>query len=350
MNEYWKARGVPWEYDPGPPSDRRRAQIFAATPNYRGLGKAVLGKEAKESVVTWVKSHGEGSPEGYADDPGDRPYEPPRQSFGDYDAGPGVRFAQLFMGGQPGLEWPDFGVLGLTAGPSFGSGPIYRGRPAAARVLILADQQSQDDLFTGRALCGESGQRMQAFLTALGIVSKYVILRVLPVDTLSLPANTVAAAVGHPQTVRVYQAMVDEIAAASPDLKLVLTLGPHAQALRQHLAGLAVPTVALKAWQEPGALADWQGKIAAIRAVSYAREIANPSFSYDGRRGQIPRQDLPYGTLRWIGTSGDRASQAFDLSTQQPSADYFKLYMPRWAAQLQPLPLSTAEQAAVASL
>jgi hypothetical protein len=50
--------------------------------------------------------------------------------------------------------------------------------------LILADQQSHDDLFTGRALTGESGQHMQAFLEAMGIRSKYLIIRVLPVDTL----------------------------------------------------------------------------------------------------------------------------------------------------------------------
>jgi uracil-DNA glycosylase len=45
MNPYWKDRGSPWEYDPGPPENRRWAELFAQTPNCRGLGKSNLGKE-----------------------------------------------------------------------------------------------------------------------------------------------------------------------------------------------------------------------------------------------------------------------------------------------------------------
>ena len=43
MNEYWNGRGVPWEHDPGPSA--QWATLFSKTPNYRGLGKAVLGGE-----------------------------------------------------------------------------------------------------------------------------------------------------------------------------------------------------------------------------------------------------------------------------------------------------------------
>jgi len=317
--------------------DRQRAiQIFSAGGAYDNKGDKLHYSYTAE-----------GSADGYAEEAGDVPYEPPKKAYRDYDKGPGTRFARLFMGGMPGLEWPDFDALGATGHPSFGCGPIYRGRPDQATVLILADQQAHDDLFTGRALTGESGQRMQAFLRAMGIVERYVIIRVFPVDTLSLPAGTVQDILDHPQTLKVYQAIVDSIVAANDDLKLLLTFGPHAHALRQNLVGINLPGFALKAWREPGALHDWQGKMPSIQSVDYAREIANPSFAYDGRCGQIPRFDLPYGTVRWVGSSGDRASQAIDLSIQRPSPHYFKLYMPRWAARLKPLPLSPEEQAAV---
>jgi hypothetical protein len=39
-------RGDIWEHDPGPPATSGWGELFAATPNYRGLGRAVLGKEA----------------------------------------------------------------------------------------------------------------------------------------------------------------------------------------------------------------------------------------------------------------------------------------------------------------
>ncbi|MHC4168336.1 MAG: hypothetical protein ACYSWQ_15390, partial [Planctomycetota bacterium] len=95
-------------------------------------------------------------------------------------------FAKLFMGTKKGLEWPDFEVLGVNAHASLGYGAIFRGRPAQATVLILADQQSHSDLFTARALSGEGGQRLQAFLSAMGITKRYCILRVLPVDASDL--------------------------------------------------------------------------------------------------------------------------------------------------------------------
>ena len=38
-------RGQPWEHDPGPPTNRRWARLFAETPNYRGLGRALSGSE-----------------------------------------------------------------------------------------------------------------------------------------------------------------------------------------------------------------------------------------------------------------------------------------------------------------
>jgi hypothetical protein len=39
-------RGNPWEHDPGPPPGSGWAELFARTPNYRGLGAAVLHREA----------------------------------------------------------------------------------------------------------------------------------------------------------------------------------------------------------------------------------------------------------------------------------------------------------------
>lgn len=288
-----------------------------------------------------------GSPEGYAQQSGDVPYEPPRKEHHEYDKGPSRTFAKLFMGGETGLEWPDFNALGATTHPSFGHGPIYRGRPNRADVLIVADQQSHDDLFTGRALTGASGQHVQAFLEAIGILNAYVIIRVLPVDTLSLDETSVAAMVSHPQVCKVYQAIFDRIIDRNPDLGLVLTFGPHTNSLVHGMALGNLPKIALKAWQEQGALQDWRNQLPAIRQINYRKEIANPTFAYNGQRGQIPRIDLPYGTLRWMGTSGSRARQAIDQSTQVASPDYYKLFVPDWVYGLDPQPLSPDEQVSI---
>ena len=126
----------------------------------------------------------DGTDEGYTAAPEDLAYEPPKDRYRDYDKGPDATFARLLQGGRSGLEWPDFTHFGLAANPSLGLGSIYRGRLRRPSILVLADQQSHDDLFTGRALTGDAGQHLQAFLAAAGITRRYGILRVLPIDTL----------------------------------------------------------------------------------------------------------------------------------------------------------------------
>ena len=79
--------------------------------------------------------------------------------------------------------------------------------------------------------------------------------------------------------------------------------------------------------------------------MAYRRDITSPTFAYAGQREQIPRQDLPFGTLRWEATSGDRGAQAKHGGA--PSFDYSKITMPAWAAASHATPLSAAEAAAV---
>jgi hypothetical protein len=64
----------------------------------------------------------------------------------------------------------------------------------------------------------------------------------------------------------------------------------------------------------------------------------------------VPRTDLPYGTPRWVGTSGDRAVRPKDTTLGKPSPDYLKLFLPSWVAALGAAPLSPAEQAAADQL
>ena len=74
----------------------------------------------------------------------------------------------------------------------------------------------------------------------------------------------------------------------------------------------------------------------------------SPPPLYAGGRGRFPRADLPFGTLRWQATTGNRAQQG--KVANSPSPNYFKLRMPAWAAKSSPTALSTAEAAAVAAM
>jgi len=168
--------------------NQRSIQLFSAG------GRANAGGASLDYVDTCT-----GSPEGYEGKSGDIPIEPPRAEPRQYDPGPPTAFGPLLSGQQTGLPWPDFAAQGVTAHPSLGVGPIYRGRFSSISGLVLADPAEPDDLFTGRALTGESGQRLQAFLTAAGLTKKYLILRIVPVDTSDLSASKRDALVDRPE-------------------------------------------------------------------------------------------------------------------------------------------------------
>ena len=327
--------GIPWRVGQGGTSSNRKdgqrsIQMFSEAGKYGGSAS--------------YASDAPGTNEGYAHEPGDVPYEPPKKSFSDFDRGPDASLARLFMGGALNLAWPDFASLGVRSHPSFGYGPIYRGRPGEARILVLADQESSDDLFTGRALTGDAGQRFQEFLHAMGVTRSYLILRVLPVDTSDLLAAQVDAIVDHAKVRALYGAMVQQVV-ASAATAVVLTVGSHANRLADQILPTALHRVRMKAWGQSGALADWQSALNGLKNVTFPKDVSSPSFQYDGRRGQIPRIDLPYGTLRWQGSSGNRAVRG--ASGGKPSPDYYKVYMPDWAFSLAPELLSPEEQQAI---
>ncbi len=330
---------TPWRLGRGGTSSNRKdsqrsIQIFSASGRYNNRGHNLSYADSAN-----------GSKAGYSDEAGDLAYEPPVNRYRDFDRGPDRSFARLLSGGRRGYAWPDFVALGADAHPSFGHGPIYRGRPRQATAIVLADQQSHDDLFMARALTGEAGQRFQNLLAAMGLTHSYLILRILPIDTLNLTTGAKRALVDSAQVRKVYRKIVETAAKANNRTKVLLAMGPLAQRLAPHVNATGLPIVELKARNQSGATASWQSALAQLSSITYGKDNSNPSFVFDGSRWQIPRYDLPFGVLRWQGTSGDRARKPRRGSSKSP--DYFKLFMPKWAFNLAPEPLSSSEQNAV---
>jgi uracil-DNA glycosylase len=317
-------------------TDAQRAiQLFSAAGHYNGAG----------DQLRYDTTAG-GSRGGYADDPGDLPYEPPRAAATAFDPGPPAGLARLLLGMEPGFGWPDFAALGVTAHPSFGVGPMYRGRFRDLSLLVLADQASNDDLFCGRALSGEAGQRLERFLRTAGLTRRYLILRTLPVDTLDLSASRRTSLVDRPEVTALHRELLRRVRADNPQAGVLLALGPGAQRLAPRVVPAGVEVVPLAAAGGSGAAASWQAALDRLATRSYPRDLADPSFRLGSGRGQLPRIDLPYGALRWLGTSGDRAVRPTDLDLGRPSPDYLKLFAPDWVAQLGPAPLTPAERQA----
>jgi uracil-DNA glycosylase len=319
--------------------DQRSIRLFSAHGIYNARGANLRDP-----------SPATGSRDGYADDPGDLPYEPPRAAPTAFDPGPPSSLARLLLGHESGLGWPDFAALGVTSHASFGVGPVYRGRFRDLSLVVLADQASNDDLFTGRALSGEAGQRLQRLLQAAGLTRRYLILRTLPVDTLDLSQSRRNSLVDRPQVRALHRELLQRIRSQNPDVAALLAVGSGARRLAPQVVPTGVDVLELAAHGAPGAAASWQAALDELATRSYPRDIANPSFQLGSGRGQLPRIDLPYGSLRWVGTSGDRAVRPTDLDLNKPSPDYLKLFAPTWVTQLPPAPLTPAEQAAAEQL
>ena len=254
----------------------------------------------------------------------------------DVKAGGREKVAQTLIDGDPEVDIESFG---LKFAPSFGTGPILRGRLDRPSILVLADQQSHDDLFTMRALTGDDGQHLQAFLRAGGLTSRYAILRVLPIDTMADDQTAVAAAVDSAPVRALY---AEAVRVSRP--QVLLFVGPLAQRLQTHVTPMGIPTVTMKSRVQSGVDVSWQAALTQLQGLTYRRDITTPTFTYAGEREQIPRQDLPFGTLHWQASSGNRGQQA--QHSGAPSFDYYKVTMPAWAAALSAPPLSASEAAA----
>ncbi len=369
----WIAAGPTWlPADPGVPRDLAIASTYGSDPiPYRdfpfgtcprlGRGGTSSNRSDAQRGIRLFSAHGAynaagahlsdpsnaaGTAAGYDDDTGDLPYEPPRLAPRGFDPGPPATLARLLLGAEAGFAWPDFAAAGVTSDASFGVGPIYRGRFTGVSLVVLADQASDDDLFTARALTGEVGQCFQNFLRAAGLTRRYLIVRTLPVDTLDLTQADRNALVDRADVQAVHREILRRVRSQNSGIAALVALGPTAQRLAPHVlpAGLAVIDVAMPA--AAGATASWQAALTDLAGRAYTKDIAGPTFVADTSRSQIPREDLPYGTLRWLGTSGDRAVRPTDTSAHKPSPDYLKVFAPSWVASLHPKPLTAVEQAA----
>lgn len=319
----------------------------------------------------------------------DVPWEPAKDEYTrrSFDAGPSSQsLAQLLMGKMPGYEWPDFQKLGVTVAESFGQGAIYRGRLNQARVLILADQESADDLFSTRALTGAGGQKLQTLLNSMGIISSYAIIRTLPVDTLDLTSQERVEIVTKKQVSKVLNKIVETVLSEG-QTELVLTVGTAAKAFAAQAPALAETTVInLAAPDTKVSKQEVEAKVGSKKVTYTAGEIgtseqenwnealkeikklhvttdnkAIPSYTYDGTLTAIPRIDLPYGTRFWIGTSGSRAARGYNrgkaavgnpisqglYKKEGYDPDYFKVYAPFWVSLVEPKQLTKEEADAV---
>ena len=277
----------------------------------------------------------------------DLPYESPRYnpntwsaSKPDFDYGPCgyLRYDQQACSLSEALvSWPNMKQLGINyvSHDSFGYFGTYRGRGKGAQVYVIMDQTSHDDFFSARAVTGAQGQKLQAMLSKTGVGLNYFIQRSLPVDTLGVNTSELIAGVTKPEMTATYKRIYEAVAANS-DIKAVVAVGPVAKAIVESLQLSRVQIVTLD--NLDSITADNE----AIRLVAQALE--SQAGTYNGELMTIPREDLPYHSRWWMGSSGDRGFRGENYSL----GNYYRVYAPQWVSRLYPLPLTKEEKADLA--
>ena len=130
----------------------------------------------------------------------------------------------------------------------------------------------------------------------------------------------------------------------------MVAMGPGAARLAAAVVPAGTDRIEIAIPGAAGFRADWQRALDTLSGRPYPRDLAHPGFSAPAARGQLPRADLPYGTPRWVGSSGDRAVRPTDGGSGRPSPDYLKWFLPTWVAALPAAPLTAAEQVAADEL
>jgi hypothetical protein len=222
----------------------------------------------------------------------------------EFDKGPTKAISKLFA------EHPDYSPVKdwfwFDWGPVF-----YRGRiDKSAKILCVASDPASTERIAGRALVGNAGQRLQGFLSKIGITKSYICL------------NGFIYAL-HPSHLSDGMTLLaDPAHTAWRNSVFSATIGSKLQAI------VAFGDVAKKAvdlWDERGTVpvfktfhpnyrgsvanivAGWNDVITALRSIVTKDKDGDNTLPLYGSKfeesdyARIPRRDLPFGAADFLG-------------------------------------------------
>jgi len=220
-----------------------------------------------------------------------------------FDAGPPSAVGKLFSqlpsyAAFKGNFWYDWGPI------------FYRGRlNKSARVLCIASDPGPTERIAHRTLVGDAGQRVQGFLTKLGLQSSYVCLNAFAYALFPTSANA-AQPLLHDAAQTQWRNKLFAMVSGSK-LQAIIAFGDQAQTavdLWTTKGATQVFKLPHPSSHDPVKLAnEWRAAIVALRAIvtkdpkgtitgaNYGAQLVESDYS------PIPRRDLPFGVPDWLG-------------------------------------------------
>jgi hypothetical protein len=232
-----------------------------------------------------------------------------------FDPGPPPEWEERFAAAplatyeaRPDLFRIDFGSV------------FYRGRlDGTARLLVVGQDPSVNEILAQRVFVGQSGQKLQGFLAKLGVTRSYLMLNTFSYSIFDQFGGD-NEDLSHQDPILGYRNGQFDAAAAENPLEAVVTVGSGARAAVDRWPGIGtVPRIHLihPAFPNTGQLfANWNAALATLRPLVAPDDNGGvgPDYGADFAPGEvvrIPRRDLPYGLPSWHG-DGDHGKRDGD--------------------------------------
>jgi uracil-DNA glycosylase len=212
-------------------------------------------------------------------------------------------------------------------------GPIfYRGRlDRSARLLGIASDPGPTERVACRTLVGDAGQRVQGFLSKLGLTHSYVLVNAHAYAVHPGKAEQAKPVLAEKELRDWRNKLYDGI--TGPDLQAIVAFGDQAQeALRLWSPPAGVQTFKIPHPSSRSAMVllnKWRAAVTDLREVVTPDSDGDPSLpNYDSSfreadYARIPPRDLPFGLPAWFGDDswGRKATPRHNNSVERPSSD-----------------------------
>ena len=243
----------------------------------------------------------------------------------DFDPGPPALVARHFANVPSYVDYQE--LFWHDWGPVF-----YRGRlNRTARLLAIASDPGPTERIAGRTLVGDAGQRVQGFLTKLGLTRSYALVNAYAYALRPSRAQQAAPLLSRPDQLSWRNTLLQMI--TGEQLQAIVAFGAQARSAVRLWDGkpdVPVFEVPHPSSRDAQKLVDsWRQAVTELRAIVSPDADGDPGVPNYGPKflesdyAPIPARDLPFGVPPWLGddTWGRKDIPKHNNSVERPSTD-----------------------------
>jgi Uracil DNA glycosylase superfamily len=212
-------------------------------------------------------------------------------------------------------------------------GPVfYRGRlNGSARLLGIASDPGPTERIVGRTLVGDAGQRVQGFLSKLGLTRSYALVNAYAYALLPSRAPDARPLLAKPAHLTWRNKLYNDVTGSS--LQAIVAFGGEArEAVRLWDPKPDVPVFEVPHPSSRSAkrlLDEWRAAVTELRGIvepDSDGDADGPNYGTSFRESdyaRIPPRDLPFGVPAWFGDDawGRKARPRHNNSVERPGWD-----------------------------